>query len=504
VKPIVIFEIANNHMGDLKHLQLIIDRYKLVSKPFRDKINFALKFQFRNLDKFIHKEYKNTNHPQVKRFEETYISYEKWKKILNKNKKDFLIGCTAFDEDSVIKINNLKFDFLKIASCSMNDWSLLETVVQKNKIKNIYCSLAGASEDQIRKNISFFSNRRIAVGYFYCVGMYPTNSANINLSYFSYLRNIYGDKIIGLSTHEEPNEYLSGGMAYAMGAKVFEKHIGLKTKRYSLNNYSTSPKQMSLWLQNLHQSIKIYGSSHERNKNLKEEKINLNIFKRGLFLKKGLTKYKNDIIALNDLYLAFPIINDQLSSDYFSKFKKIIAKSTIEGDGPILNKLVKIKSTRNTIEKIRDEVLKLVEKSKIIVNKKARIEISHHYGINNFKRFGMAMITIVNSKYCKKLLFLINKQTHPAQYHLKKEETFFILYGKVRLVLIKNNVKKVKILKPGDLITIYPKEIHHFQSMSISGAIIEELSTRSIVEDSFYIDKKINKNLKRKSFISFS
>ena len=56
------------------------------------------------------------------------------------------------------------------------------------------------------------------------------------------------------------------------------------------------------------------------------------------------------------------------------------------------------------------------------------------------------------------------------------------------------------ILKPGDLKTINPGVIHEFGSKS--GAIIEELSTTSMVDDSFYLDKKIDKNTNRKSFIS--
>ena len=30
------------------------------------------------------------------------------------------------------------------------------------------------------------------------------------------------------STHELPDEKLSGGIAYSLGARIFEKHVGLK------------------------------------------------------------------------------------------------------------------------------------------------------------------------------------------------------------------------------------------------------------------------------------
>ena len=46
-------------------------------------------------------------------------------------------------------------------------------------------------------------------------------------------------------------------------------------------------------------------------------------------------------------------------------------------------------------------------------------------------------------------------------------------------------------------------EIHSFSPIGNKGAIIEELSTQSLRSDSFYLDKKIERNKSRKSFISY-
>ena len=61
--------------------------------------------------------------------------------------------------------------------------------------------------------------------------------------YFSELRNFYGDKLAGISLHEEPNEYLSGSIGYSMGAKIFEKHIGVSKGSIILNKYSYLPTE---------------------------------------------------------------------------------------------------------------------------------------------------------------------------------------------------------------------------------------------------------------------
>ena len=38
------------------------------------------------------------------------------------------------------------------------------------------------------------------------------------------------------------------------------------------------------------------------------------------------------------------------------------------------------------------------------------LEISHHYGIENFYNYGTSMITFVNEDYCKKVIFQFKDQ----------------------------------------------------------------------------------------------
>ena len=105
------------------------------------------------------------------------------------------------------------------------------------------------------------------------------------------------------------------------------------------------------------------------------------------------------------------------------------------------------------------------------------------------------MINIINHSYCKKLIIMLPGQKHPEQFHKKKEESFFILFGSIDLILD----KKKFTLKAGDLKTIKRNQVHFFSTKK--GAIIEELSTTSIKSDSYYLDNKIIENKNRKSFI---
>ena len=55
-QPLFIFEMANNHMGSVEHGLTMIKAFAEVARPFA--FQFAFKFQFRNLDTFIHPDYK--------------------------------------------------------------------------------------------------------------------------------------------------------------------------------------------------------------------------------------------------------------------------------------------------------------------------------------------------------------------------------------------------------------------------------------------------------------
>lgn len=48
-KPLFVFEMANNHQGDIEHGKNIIRAMRQASAPFVDRFDFAVKFQYRDL-----------------------------------------------------------------------------------------------------------------------------------------------------------------------------------------------------------------------------------------------------------------------------------------------------------------------------------------------------------------------------------------------------------------------------------------------------------------------
>ena len=57
-KKLVVFELANNHMGFIDHGIKIINTYGKLIKKYRSKFDFAFKLQYRHLSSFIHKDFK--------------------------------------------------------------------------------------------------------------------------------------------------------------------------------------------------------------------------------------------------------------------------------------------------------------------------------------------------------------------------------------------------------------------------------------------------------------
>ncbi len=495
MKTLVILEMANNHMGSLVHAKKIVKDFKKITNKFSIKIDFAIKFQYRDKDSFIHKDFVNSDDRVIKRFKSTFLSNKDWKNLTKFSKKYFKLACTPFDETSANKVFKEGFDYVKIASCSITDWPLIEHIYEnyKKKKKKIIASLGGLSEIEILKVTSYFKNRNVDISFLYCVAKYPSSINELNLSYFQLLRAKYGDKIMGFSTHEDPKIKISPLVAYGAGARIFEKHIGVETKNIKLNKYSVSPKELEIWLTNLTKAIDMWGSINKRNKNIKAENLQLSQFKRGIYLKKNISRAS--LIKKSDIYFAFPAVRGQLTANDFLRTNLISAKSNLTKDSSLKFKEVKIVDNYSPIKKIRDEVKEILDKANVTLPRGARLEISHHYGLKNFYKYGITMINIINHSYCKKLIIMLPGQKHPAQFHQIKEESFFILYGTVNLILN----KKLHILKPGDLKTIRKKEVHEF--FSKKGAIIEELSTEHVKSDSFYLDKKIGNNKNRKSFI---
>ena len=492
-KPLIIFEMANNHMGDLDHGKVMIEQFADITNKHISKFDFAWKFQFRDFNTFIHKDYKNRmDHKYVKRFTETSLTKEQFLELkLYAEQKGFKTLCTGFDENSIDLITEMKFDIIKVASCSFTDWPLLNKIIETDK--PIILSTAGASLDEIDRVVSFMQHRNKDISLMHCVGEYPTQPNNLQLNQIDLLKNRYPNISIGYSTHEEPNEFDAIQIAIGKGINISEKHIAVATEKYPPNAYSVTPEQMDCWLEKASKALVMCGNN-EKVKASEKELSDLLQFKRGMFVKNKIIK--GSIIDKKDMYFAWPNIDNQVLANDASKYNQFVALEDIEADQPVMFNKISISNTREKVWNIVQDVKEFLSKTDVVYPGQAELEISHHYGIDKFYETGITMITVVNREYCKKLIIVLPNQTHPEQYHHQKEETFVVLHGEVELTL--DGVTQT--FKKGDVITI-EREIRHIFTTK-TGCVIEEVSSTHYVNDSYYTDESIAKNKDRKTFVT--
>lgn len=474
-----ILDLANNHQGNLRHALNIIKAAGAVVK--KRGVKAALKFQFRQLDSFIHPAYKKRKDiKHIHRFMNTHLKRADFETLTKEvQQQGMLTMCTPFDEASVDVIIDMNLDIIKVASCSASDWPLLEKITETNR--SVVISTAGLSVNQLDQLVSFLEHRRTNFALMHCVALYPTPVDKLNLNQIEFLKTRFPDAPIGFSTHEEPDNYAAIKIAYAKGARLFERHIGLETKKHKLNPYSSTPSQIDKWIQSYFVVVQACGGQ-QRSPATPEEIASLKSLMRGVFAKKPIKKL--GVINRNDVFFAMPLLEDRLTSGEWHK--GIIADKDYRRNEPLQASLANLEVlSQELIYQIMLQVKGMLNKARVFIGQESSVEISHHYGLERFREFGCVIVDCINRAYCKKLIIQLPRQKHPYHYHKKKEETFQLLDGDLEVEIEGTRFK----LKPGDTVLIQPKQWHKFHTLD--GAIFEEVSTTHFDDDSFYEDERI-------------
>lgn len=497
-KTFLTLEMANNHMGSVAHGKKIIEEFASVMNG-RTIFEPAFKLQYRSLDTFIRPDYVGRSDVKhIKRFEETRISNDERRELLSCMRENgFKTMVTPFDEASVDDLMSDKVDIVKVASCSFSDWQLHEKIAADTEDLPIILSCAGADVDLIDAVLTFYVNREREIVIQHCIGEYPTAVEDLHLNQIDFIKNRFPHLRFGFSTHEHPNETDIGMMAIAKGASTLEKHVGVPTEEWPLNDYSCNPKQLANWLDAAEKAIRACGTpASERYQSKAEEASALLSLQRGVFAKSNVSN--GGQLNEDNVFFAFPPDEGQLTVASWSKYAHIVATKDLKQSEPISLSDVKIENNRSVLLNIKEKVEELIKQSGVATPRIFDLEVSHHYGLEKFYEFGLSMVTLVNREYCKKLLISLPNQKHPEQYHNKKEETFVVLYGTLELTLDGETQKH----EVGDVITVKPGVRHAF--VSPDGAVVEEISTTHFVNDSFYTDSSIMENENRKSWIKVS
>jgi sialic acid synthase SpsE/uncharacterized cupin superfamily protein len=481
-RDLVVLDLANNHQGSLEHGLEVIRRHADVVK--KHNVRAAIKFQFRDLDSFVHPHHQtNSSNKHIPRFLSTRLRWQEYARLLEEVRAQGLYAmCTPFDEASAQRIADMRFDLIKVASCSAKDWPLIEAVAETNL--PVVFSTGGLKIEDIDNIVVFSEHRALTFALMHCVSIYPTPPDACNLHNIAMLLQRYGNVCVGWSTHEDPDATAPVQMAVAFGAKIFERHIGLPTDNILLNTYSSAPEQIGKWLEawKLAQDLK---GSFDRTVISEQEAASLKSLQRAVFARRPLKV--GDQLERDDIYFAMPLQDGQLDSGAFRG--GIVVEKELQGDAPIMEVQISLPelSDGQRLKRYVHQVKAILNMAGIKLGREFYVEYSHHYGIPNFGRTGCVLIDCVNRDYCKKILVQLPGQSHPYHYHKLKEETFQVLWGEIYLDIDGQEQRMV----PGDSAVVLPGAWHKFRTDK--GCVVEEISTTHKNDDSMYKDPAINK-----------
>ncbi len=309
-EDLFVLELANNHWGDVNRSLRIIKEFGTVAR-YND-VRAAIKLQFRDVDTFVHKDFMNRNDIRyIKKTLDTRLSREDITTLVEAIRRANCVRvATPFDEKSVDLCVELGIEIIKIASSDVTDWPLLEKIAKTRK--PVLVSTGGTSLNDIDNMVLFFEHRNIPLAINHCVSIYPSEDADLQLNQIDFLKNRYPGHVIGLSTHEYHDWRSSIMIAYAKGARTFERHIDIKTADKPLSLYCSTPEQIAEWFQAFNKAREMCGAPGiEKAPSTQKEVDYLITLVRGVYAKHDLPT--GHVLTPDDYYLAIPLQKGQLS-----------------------------------------------------------------------------------------------------------------------------------------------------------------------------------------------
>jgi len=305
-----VLELANNHLGDVQRGLKIINNYAQVVRF--NNVRAAIKLQLRDVDSFIHQDFRHRDDIRyIKKTLDTRLQPDDFAKLVRAIREASCIPmATPFDETSVDFCCELGIPILKIASSDCNDWVLIEKMAKTKK--PVIVSTGGSSLKDIDDLVTFFDNRHIPLAINHCVSLYPSEDCDIELNQIDYLRERYPNHTIGFSTHEYRDWTSSMLMAYAKGARTFERHVDIQTEGMTVSPYCSVPEQVDTWFKAFHRAKRMCGAPGTQKRLPPQKEITyLDSLVRGVYAKRDLPI--GHVLQDADVYLAIPLQQGQIS-----------------------------------------------------------------------------------------------------------------------------------------------------------------------------------------------
>ncbi len=309
-EDLFVLEMANNHWGDLERgLKIVQDFSKVVRY---NNVRAAIKVQFRDVDSFIHPDYRDREDVRyIKKTLDTRMSVDDFEVLIDAIRKNNCIPmATPFDEASVDLCEHFDMPILKLASSDLNDWVLIEKIATTRR--PVIASTGGSSLKDIDDLVTFFEKREIPLAINHCVSLYPSEDHDLEMHQIDFLKYRYPGITVGFSSHEYSDWSSSMLIAYAKGARTFERHIDVDDGGVAVSPYCSLPAQIDDWFKAFNKAKEMCGPPTTTKRIPSQKEIAyLDGLVRGVYFKRdfaGGHKLRDE-----DIFLAVPLLHGQLS-----------------------------------------------------------------------------------------------------------------------------------------------------------------------------------------------
>lgn len=305
--PYFIADIAANHDGDIDRAFRLIELAKeagadaakfqnfkaetIVSKNGFDSLGAQLSHQA-SWKKSVYETYQDASLPDL------------WSEKLKKKCDEVGIEYMTSPYDfASVDLADKYVNAYKIGSGDITWTEILEYIARKGKPVLLATGASDLSDVQRAMQVIQKDNHQLVL--MQCNTNYTALDSNfsfINLNVLRTYREIYPDCILGLSDHTFGHTTVLG--AFALGARVFEKHFTDDNNREGPDHkFSMNP---TTWKQMVQACKELQEALGDGVKRVEEnEKDTVNIQRRALYLKKDLTQ--GDIIEEEDLFPLRPV-----------------------------------------------------------------------------------------------------------------------------------------------------------------------------------------------------
>jgi N-acetylneuraminate synthase len=180
--------------------------------------------------------------------------------------------------------------------------------------------------------VDFFAERGLPFALNHCVSIYPSEDGELDLNQIDLLKARYPDTVIGFSSHEMTDWANSMLIAYAKGARTFERHIDIDYEGVPVSPYCTRPHQAEAWFRAFHKAREMCGAPADVKRVPPEKEVRyLDELVRGVYAKRDLPA--GQVLTADDVFFAVPLVHGQISVREFEGGE--VLRAPIGRDQPV-------------------------------------------------------------------------------------------------------------------------------------------------------------------------